>query len=261
MTTIFKNKRIEICTYSKDSHSIVLDSGDEHYPGCTLKLTGFGYWVSVRLPAIIKPFRWKVKAKHWTPEMIASVGQDWYWNCDSREYGIGIHCGNHFNIYYGRQSDDCSLERRWSCFLPWTELKQVRWTGYGLDGERLLEFDRSDVRIWSPQRDSLPKARFLFADFDDQKIIATTHIEETEYSKGVRSFSWLRYLVRNKVFRTLHIEFNREVGRNKGSWKGGTVGHSIELRPGELHEQAFRRYCQEQNLRFIGKESAKLVAA
>ena len=255
MTTIYKSKRIEICTYSKDSYSVVLDSGCDEYPGCKLRLTGFGYWFSLRLPQIVKPFRWKVKAVSWDEATIARLGRDWYWNTDEREYGIGIHCRNHFNIYYGRQSDDSRLEKRWSCFLPWNEMRQVRWAGYGQDGERLLDFDRTDVRVWVPQRDSLPKARFLFADFDGERIIATTHIEETEYSKGVGYFSWLRYFVRNTVYRTLHIEFSSEVGRRKGSWKGGTIGHSIELRPGELHDAAFRRYCQEQGLRIIAAES------
>lgn len=255
MSTIYKNKRIEICTYSKDSFSIILDSGDDNYPGCKLCITGFGYWLVLRLPPAIKPFSWKVKAVSWDAATIDRLGRDWYWETDGRKYGVGVHCGNHLNIYYGRQSDDSSLENRWSCFLPWTEVKQVRWTGYGLDGERVLDFDRKDVRTWLPQKDSLPKARFLFADFDGEKIIATTHIEETEYSQGVGYFSWLRYFVRNKVYRSLQISFSAEVGRGKGSWKGGTVGHSIDLRPGELHEEGFRRYCAEHGLKFLGKES------
>lgn len=36
----------------------------------------------------------------------------------------------------------------------------------------------------------------------------------------------------------------------KGSWKGGTIGHSIEMPPGELHADAFRRYCAEHNMTF-----------
>ena len=29
--------------------------------------------------------------------------------------------------------------------------------------------------------------------------------------------------------------------------KGGTVGHSIDMLPGELHEAAFRRYCEKEH--------------
>lgn len=49
-------------------------------------------------------------------------------------------------------------------------------------------------------------------------------------------------------------------GPEKGSWKGGTIGHSIEMLPDELHEAAFRRYCDQDHrakgrsyrIRFIG---------
>lgn len=261
MTTIYKSKRIEICTYSKDSHSIVLGSGDDHYPGCTLKMTGFGYWVSIRLPAIIKPVRWKVKAHTWDAATIERIGRDWYWDYDSREYGIGIHSGNHFNLYYGRQSDDSRLEKRWSCFLPWTEIKLVRSSGYGLDGEWLVDFDQKNWEQKFAQRDALPRAKFLFADYDGQIITASCYIEEAEYSKGVGYFRWLRYFVKNKVFRSMRMDFSAEVGREKGSWKGGVVGSGIDVQAGELHEAAFKRYCEKQNLRFLGRaEDVQAVA-
>ena len=44
-----------------------------------------------------------------------------------------------------------------------------------------------------------------------------------------------------------------ETGKRKGSWKGGTIGHSIGMEPGELHESAFRRYCTEHNMVFGGE--------
>ena len=48
-----------------------------------------------------------------------------------------------------------------------------------------------------------------------------------------------------KIRRSLDLEFSGETGPEKGSWKGGTVGTGIEMLPGELHEAAFRRYCQK----------------
>lgn len=56
---------------------------------------------------------------------------------------------------------------------------------------------------------------------------------------------WLR--------RSLDIRFSGETGHRKGSWKGGTVGHSINMLPGELHEAAFHRYCTEHEMTFIGE--------
>lgn len=54
------------------------------------------------------------------------------------------------------------------------------------------------------------------------------------------------------VRRSLDIQFSGETGTRKGSWKGGTVGHSIDMLPGELHEAAFRRYCSEHKMAFVG---------
>ena len=47
----------------------------------------------------------------------------------------------------------------------------------------------------------------------------------------------------------------KETGSKKGSWKGGTIGHGIDMLPGELHEGAFRRYCLAHKMKFIGREA------
>ena len=52
-----------------------------------------------------------------------------------------------------------------------------------------------------------------------------------------------------------------ETGREKGSWKGGTIGTSIEMLPGELHESAFRRYCDEEHRAKSGKYRIKFIGA
>ena len=42
-------------------------------------------------------------------------------------------------------------------------------------------------------------------------------------------------------------------GPEKGSWKGGTMGHGIDMVAGELHESAFRRYCETEQQARYGK--------
>jgi hypothetical protein len=41
----------------------------------------------------------------------------------------------------------------------------------------------------------------------------------------------------------LEINFSEEVGKDKGGWKGGTLGHSCPIRGGQTAEDAFRDYC------------------
>jgi len=50
---------------------------------------------------------------------------------------------------------------------------------------------------------------------------------------------------------SLDISFSGEVGNRKGSWKGGTVGHSTNMRHDETHKTAFQRYCVENGMTFV----------
>lgn len=77
-------------------------------------------------------------------------------------------------------------------------------------------------------------------------------LTEGEWARGEGLFRLL-FLFRNKVRRTFDVRFSAEVGRRKGSWKGGTVGHSGDIAPGEALEAAFRRYCEREGLTFIGE--------
>lgn len=94
---------------------------------------------------------------------------------------------------------------------------------------------------------AVPKAIFEFEDYDGKRIKATTHIAEWEWKFGEGSFKWLSIFRKPKIRRSLDIQFSEEVGPEKGSWKGGTIGHSIDMTEGELHESAFRRYCEQEH--------------
>lgn len=86
-----------------------------------------------------------------------------------------------------------------------------------------------------------------------------THIEEREWKFGTGWFRWLSWFRKPKVSRSLDIRFSEEVGKDKGSWKGGKVGHGIDMLPGELHEAAFRRYCEKEHSAKDGKYRVTFV--
>ena len=92
-------------------------------------------------------------------------------------------------------------------------------------------------------------------------IVATCSIEEHEWHRGEGWFSWLRFFYPKKIRRSLDLKFSAEVGPEKGSWKGGTIGHGIEMMAGETPRKAFERYCAKEHdarqgrkfrIRFIG---------
>lgn len=249
-------------TYARDKRgyrpfAVVISSAEEEYPGCQLRISGFGHTFIVGLPHVIKPYRRWVDTSKYEWSKSPDSG---YWSVERREYGASLSDG-FLNVYLGRQTHDSSTEQRWGYFLPWTQWRHVRHSFYGLDGEHVATIpDTGRSYLGDPGRfereraieDATPTVSFEFDDFDGERITATTRIEEREWRAGEGWFKWLSLFRRAKIVRSLDIRFSAETGTRKGSWKGGTIGHSITMLPGELHEDAFRRYCAEHQMTFAG---------
>jgi hypothetical protein len=248
-------------TYARDRHyrplAFVLRSGDDEYPGALLRISGFGHTLVAAVPRwLIRPYREKVEAKYLDEATIARLGRDWYWNIDPREFGFSYSEG-FLQLFRGRHTMDSSK----GYFLPWTQWRFVRHSYYGLKGECVATLPDTgnsylgDSGRYDRERaiaDATPTLTFAFDDFDRERLTATTKIEEREWKFGTGWFKWLSIFRANKISRSLDIRFSGETGKRKGSWKGGTIGHSIEMKPGELHEAAFRRYCAERQMKFVG---------
>lgn len=232
---------------------IILGSGDgDEYAGCRIRISLFGWTLISALPPIIKPWRRWVDTSRY----------DWsspnggYWDTGAREYGFTLSDG-HLSVALGRVTMDSATEQRWGCFLPWTQWRHVRRSHYGLTGKHLWTepecraFDGDAWAVLDAARNAVPAAVFAFKDFDGEELTARTTIEEREWQFGVGWFKWLSLFRKPKISRDLEIAFSGETGKRKGSWKGGTIGHSITMLPGELHESAFRRYCAEHDMTFV----------
>lgn len=252
-------------TYSAGDYrryGVMLGSGDgDDYPGCRLRLSFGRRTLILALPALIKPWRkWhEIRTEPTRSQMIESGREPGYWETHDREYGFSTFEGS-LHIHFGPQTHDSDSTKVKVWFYPWREHRQVRHSLYDLAGEHFADLPEWGFRHkngWAVRNaieDACPAARFEFADFDGEQIVASCRIEEREWRRGKGMFRLL-YLGRNKVARNLDLSFSSEVGRRKGSWKGGTIGHSIEMLPEELHEAAFRRYCAEQGLTFVGHAS------
>ena len=250
-------------TYARDRRyrprAIVLQSGCDEYPGCQLRISGFGHTFITAVPRwLIKPYREKVEAKYWDAATIERMGRDWYWNIDRREYGFALSDG-HLSVYLGRQTNDSSTEQRWGCFLPWTQWRHIKRRYFDTEGRVYYDIADSGTYKDRPHRftveqmieKSCPAKTFTFKDFDGEEGVATVRISEGEWAFGTGWFKWLSLFRPRKRVRALDIEFSIETGRRKGSWKGGALGsYSIIKDPDEWHEEAFRRYCAENNMTF-----------
>lgn len=215
-----------------------------------LTVYALGWVARLNLPTRMQPWR------HW----VSTAQYEWsrspnggYWEEFPREYGFSLDEG-FLQVFLGAQTHDSVTTRSWSRHLPWTQWRFDRFSLFDADGKLFwtqAERDRmAGPSRWDKQHkaeEQAPKVVFLVTDYDHTGVIATTFITQREWLFGEGWFKWLSVFRPRKVVRSLEIRFSAEVGPEKGSWKGGLMGTSIRMLPGELHEAAFRRYCEQEH--------------
>lgn len=254
-------------TYAKDggyrSIALVASSGDDEYPGCQVRFSAFGRTLIIAIPKIIRPWKEKfAKVEADRPDVRARIG-DHYYHCHQRQYGfalsdsgrVGSRSYDFLHVYFGAQTHSSLTDQNWCWSLPWKAWRHVRHSLYSRNGEHFQDIpDKARYEVYKPIEDACPTVTFAFADYDGEELTAITKIEEREWRRGEGWFKWLSWFYSPMIQRSLDIEFSGETGERKGSWKGGTLGHAITMLDGELHEAAFRRYCGEHNMKFVGEQ-------
>lgn len=221
--------------------------GTDEEPFNSLTMYAFGIVARLRLPTRVKPWR----------QWISLKGYDWarsegYWDEHRRDYGFSLHDG-FLQIFHGAQTHDSSTDKTWCTHLPWTQWRHIRFSLYDADGQHYwteLEATRKSGLKWDERmriEEACPSVAFAIVDYDGESIKARTRIHEREWRFGTGYFKWLSLFRKPRIRRSLNIEFDKECGPGKGSWKGGTMGTGIDMLPGELHKSAFLRYCDEEH--------------
>jgi hypothetical protein len=73
--------------------------------------------------------------------------------------------------------------------------------------------------------------------YDGEVIPTIIYVDEREWKP-----KWLKWIsLFNKTRRTIDIHFSKEIGKRKGSWKGGTIGCSYELLSNETPLDCLKR--------------------
>lgn len=245
----------------------VFRSGDDEEPRNSLTVNAFGWVARIWLPAIIQPYKVKHTAKYWDAATIARMGRNWYYEVFPRDYGFCLSDGS-VSVYYGPQTHDSVTTKHRLWFLPWKQWRHVRHSLYGTDGALFWEWrkkkgDRTAPKFeeqWAAEK-AYPSATFTIRDQDGTQVTATTRIEEREWRRGEKWCKWLSLFYRPMIRRSLDISFSTEVGLEKGTWKGGMVGTSIQMLPGELHEAAMRRWCAMEHRDKYGKFRVTFIGA
>lgn len=243
-----------------------IESGNDEDPETTILIIAFGWALRIRAwNWLCRPWRARWVECNWDAETVKRLGRSGYWEIHERRFGFSLSdMGNgydFFQLYYGAQTHDSSTTKSWCKHLPWKQWNHVRHSLYTPTGEHFYTEPRgAGFREFFEKKEQCPKVNFGFEDYDGEMIVATCMIEEREWHKGEGWFKWLRWFYAPKINRSLDLEFSAEVGPGKGSWKGGTVGHGIDMLDGETPKEAFQRYCaknhehrgQKYKLRFIG---------
>lgn len=240
-------------------YALIVSSWGEEDRSASVRLTLGRRTLMMALPSwLVPPQRRKVYPK-WDAATVQRLGRDWYWDVTRREFGLSLFEG-HLSLRYGRQTHDSSTEKSKGWFLPWTQWRHVRYSVYLPDHTLARDFiDGPIARVGGVDRflerrafeETLPKVVFEFKDYDGELITATTFISEREWRLGEGWFKWLSLFRKPKIQRCLDIQFSAETGRRKGSWKGGTLGHGINMQAGEPVVEAFKRYCAEHDMTFV----------
>lgn len=80
--------------------------------------------------------------------------------------------------------------------------------------------------------------KYVLRSGEEQNVVATI------YEKKMYWRRWFGLDV--KCHHSIEVEFSGEVGEGSGSWKGGCIGCSYEILPGETAEECLRRMERER---------------
>lgn len=173
-----------------------------------------------------------------------------YGDCDAPKWGIAIH-NNTFWVYKGGDGNMNGGSKWWTWDIPYFTLNHVRHdVECVVDGEvvmvpydELVDHKHNYVPLNS--NELVNKYHYVYTDkYDGAKIDTTYWVEEREWRP-----KWFEWCDRFKTIRRyIEIDFKEEVGSRKGSWKGGVLGCSYNLLPGESPEDCIKR--MERNKEF-----------
>lgn len=95
--------------------------------------------------------------------------------------------------------------------------------------------------------------RYLLSSGEVQEVDATVTRRRAYHGRRwfgpVRFQRWLRSFMPKRIFDSIDVRFSAEVGERAGSWKGGCIGCSFDIRPEESPRAALMRMQSERRFK------------
>lgn len=259
---VYKNKKIQIykteypqfCLHIKTPY----DPDEEHLPFNYLQISVYKWSIWIKIPEFIKPKR---------------IQRELYTETIRKDFGIsfldsGIHlCYGIQPGYWCREdkknSDHCKVfDYPWNFDFQYAEVYSLDQSKSWLKSKKGIKNQDSFWNKIETAEDCFRKENFyknpegvynfvIYNDkFDFQQIPAKYKIEKYVWYRGkIFPFTILKYFNFGRLIqKSISIDFSEEVGKRKGSWKGGVVGTSFIMNEGETHLQCWERFCIERDL-------------
>jgi len=172
-------------------------------------------------------------------------------DCESASYGFNYH-DNKIWIYIGGGGNFEGGKKWKTITMPWdltwvrtsTKMKddydwfhenkdnRVKWGG-GINDIGSYEWLKANK--WKETHEYLDK-------YDNTKVNATISVQEREWRP--LGFQWTSLFA--KTSKDIDIEFDKEVGKGKGGWKGGTLGCGYKIIGNETPFECLKRMEKER---------------
>lgn len=169
----------------------------------------------------------------------------WTDECDCPTWGIAYH-EDMLWIHRGGKGNLNGGSKWWAFQAPWS-YSWVRTSALRKDGgweHETIGNNKSFYReeweniLWS---ETYPYT-YVLKSGEVQNRKAKLRVEEREWR--MHGFKWSSF--RNKIEKTISVDFDAEVGERTGSWKGGTTGCGYTLLQNETPLECLRRMEKER---------------
>ena len=173
-----------------------------------------------------------------------AAGDEPSWGIDaSNEFGLNLHWGErrqHFDWPWSLDFYRRSFLLADGTWRHETNAKQIAVNRAGREAAEAYHRECWDARELRWREDH--PYRYVLRSGEVQDRTATISVSVYEWRR--RWLGWSSFGA--KVRKWIDVEFSDEVGERSGSWKGGTVGCSYDMLPGEEPVDTLRRMERER---------------
>ena len=166
-----------------------------------------------------------------------------------------------FHIDKGHQTEEWILQEKCNIdvdssftsffVLPWKRSRMIQRNLLNIDGSLFHKVNKNDeFDPWNYPNHETVDVQFKDG-FDGTSIIATCKIDERVFAVGDGYFKWLSMFFQKTAYRDVEMDFSKEVGKEKGSWKGGIISTSTKFIENNV-EKSVRSFTESNKHIYIG---------